>query len=50
MNRQCLRKVIQMLNEYEYEQMECEKCHRITSVGYLENTGRIVCSKCASKQ
>ena len=48
MNR--LWKVIQMIEEYEYEQVECERCHRITGTGYLEKTGRIVCSKCASKQ
>ena len=39
-----------MMDEYEYEQFECENCHQIVGTGYLEKTGRIVCSKCASKQ
>lgn len=34
--------------DYEYEQVECEICHQITGVGYLENTGRIVCIRCVS--
>ena len=38
------------MNEYEYEQFECENCHQVVAIGYLEKTGRIVCSKCASKQ
>ena len=27
--------------DYEFEQIECEICHQITGVGYLEKTGRI---------
>jgi len=37
------------MEEYEYEQVECENCHEITGVGYLEKTGRIVCGQCVSK-
>ena len=43
-------KVTQMIDDYEYEQVECAICHRITGVGYLEKTGRIVCERCLSKQ
>ena len=38
------------MEDYEYEQFECENCHLIVGTGYLEKTGRIVCSKCASRQ
>jgi hypothetical protein len=37
------------MEDYEFEQVECENCHRITGIGYLEKTGRIVCGQCVSK-
>jgi len=42
-------KVIQM-EDYEYEQIECEICHQVTDSCCLRATGRIVCQKCAAKQ